>query len=967
MRTLKKTLSLVLVVVMLLGVCAFSVSAVDNFEPYKDAESVGEDYEEAVDLLVALGVVRGTSETTLDPEATYTREEGAAIVARISLGITAAEALSKNSSPFTDVEAGRWSAGYIAYCAENGILDGVGDGSFKPTGTLTGYAFAKMLLTAVGYGKADEYVGAAWEINVARDGVRKGVFSGDLDAATSEPIQRQQAILMAYNALTGVECVKFSTLINDYVAIRAASTDIVTGGSVDKQFLLSNFNAHLDADAITYASGKYNIDGIAIDSDYSEVGRTAFVWYKNTAKGPVALTKHYMSDILLGTSFKGTSYARLTSPAYGTFIAAPDDTVRWFLNGVEQTTLPTTFRKGADVSFYDTDFDGKVNTIVVVEKTVATLAAAPAYTNKGETVALPGVFVGTKDTADFEGLEGLAANDVILYVVGPDGLWHVEKAESAVTKLVSYTGSGTPASNSVNTFKDSGNTYSVSGLAGIANAAAPNNLASAIINNNIGVNAVYFFDNHGYIVSYQKAAESLSDYILLSDVGHANSYYTNTANAVYGKIVKLDGTVQEVTLAGFVLNGNTYTGLNYNGGYKAYLNNVEAAFPYDFTTQLLNQFYTYTVTGNGYILTPVVNQSTGTSATVNGYTTVANNRAAMVVNGATYYGNNNTVYMLQVARDTYRIYTGVKAAPNSTDGSTVVVAAPTNDPATALGGTATVVFLTSGYNLGTTNRVFFPGVAFVETVVDDIDTANVIETAKIYKVVKDGELIDLYLKDGAAGPALPGFYDVTYASSDEKVPEYYASLLTPMGAAENVTPAGAWGMESTCIDDNGYVRFGTKAYTYTDNVKVFTLVFNGATWVMTEGGISDVPNDVNDALYAVVDAKNDLYASEFYVVKVDDLGAYIEVTPGASGAAKLSAFDADTEALIVNGGNLVYTFAWEGPGTLGSANAAETTITHAGSYTVQITAQHQQSGAVYVYDASVDIEVTAAGILVEAE
>ncbi len=63
---------------------------------------------------------------------------------------------STNSSLFSDVAADRWSAGYIGYCVQQGILAGTGNGKFDPEGELTGLAFAKMLLVALGYDPAIE-------------------------------------------------------------------------------------------------------------------------------------------------------------------------------------------------------------------------------------------------------------------------------------------------------------------------------------------------------------------------------------------------------------------------------------------------------------------------------------------------------------------------------------------------------------------------------------------------------------------------------------------------------------------------------------------------------------------------------------------------------------------------------------------------------------------------------------------
>ena len=72
--------------------------------------------------------------------------------------------------------ANRWSAGYIGYCVQQGILAGTGNGNFDPEGELTGLAFAKMMLVALGYdAKVANYVGNDWAINVAADAVNAGI------------------------------------------------------------------------------------------------------------------------------------------------------------------------------------------------------------------------------------------------------------------------------------------------------------------------------------------------------------------------------------------------------------------------------------------------------------------------------------------------------------------------------------------------------------------------------------------------------------------------------------------------------------------------------------------------------------------------------------------------------------------------------------------------------------------------
>ena len=231
MRTLKKTLSLLLAVALVLSLTVVGASAAytgNKVDTLKDAADVGADYSEAVGVMVGLGIIEGYDDGTLRPETTYTREQAAKIIAYMQLGPKDADSLRCTKAPFTDVAADRWSAGYIAYCVEQGIIDGMGDGTFQPEAQLTGYQWAKMLLCAVGYGRNDEYVGSSWSLNTAKDALDKGIFDGDLDGADHTPLQRQQAILYAFNALTSVGVVVYSPSLGDYILRYTSFADRAT-------------------------------------------------------------------------------------------------------------------------------------------------------------------------------------------------------------------------------------------------------------------------------------------------------------------------------------------------------------------------------------------------------------------------------------------------------------------------------------------------------------------------------------------------------------------------------------------------------------------------------------------------------------------------------------------------------------------------------------------------------------------
>lgn len=217
MRTLKKSLALVLALVMLLGLGVVGASADNALDNYTDADEIGDAYLEAVGVLTGLGIVDGMTETTIVPQATYTRAQAAKIITTMVLGVNGAKSCVASYAPFDDVAANHWAAGYIAFCKEQGIIDGVTDTTFDPEGTLTGYQWAKMLLAAVGFNANNELEGSSWSLNTARIGREVGLFDGDLAGADHTPLRREQAMLYAFNTLSAVRQVTWTTNGNNYV------------------------------------------------------------------------------------------------------------------------------------------------------------------------------------------------------------------------------------------------------------------------------------------------------------------------------------------------------------------------------------------------------------------------------------------------------------------------------------------------------------------------------------------------------------------------------------------------------------------------------------------------------------------------------------------------------------------------------------------------------------------------------
>lgn len=205
---MKKLLALVLCAAMVL-----SLVCVAGAVTFSDAGQIRMTNTEAVEVLSGLKIIGGMGNGKFAPNDTLTRAQAAKIITYMLLGETAAEALPAASASFSDVPTSHWSCKYVNYCAQQGIVSGVGNGKFNPNGKLTGYAFGKMLLVSGANFNADEegLVGASWEANVNKLLKSERISMGVTVSAND--LARQDACHLALNTLFyGEENDPYSTL-----------------------------------------------------------------------------------------------------------------------------------------------------------------------------------------------------------------------------------------------------------------------------------------------------------------------------------------------------------------------------------------------------------------------------------------------------------------------------------------------------------------------------------------------------------------------------------------------------------------------------------------------------------------------------------------------------------------------------------------------------------------------------------
>jgi len=175
---------------------SLSMSAISTLS-YFDVES-GTSVSSAIEVLSNLKIIEGFEDGSFRPEESVTRAQMAAIICR-TLNYEEQALSSGGSTPFYDVDANHWAAGYINVSYTLGIINGYGDGRFGPEDKVTYEQAVKMVVCALGYDLVAQNKG--------------GYPSGYLSVASSEgitknsngsigmPAKRSTVAMLVHNSL----------------------------------------------------------------------------------------------------------------------------------------------------------------------------------------------------------------------------------------------------------------------------------------------------------------------------------------------------------------------------------------------------------------------------------------------------------------------------------------------------------------------------------------------------------------------------------------------------------------------------------------------------------------------------------------------------------------------------------------------------------------------------------------------
>ena len=197
---MKKFLSLALALIMVMSLVTVGAGAVT----FADAEEVTQ--AEAVEVMAALGILEGNGES-FNPQGTLSRGAAAKIITYMLEGTVKAEAIKAAGvevSSFPDVPTTSSNAAFIEYCANKDIITGYTNGEFRRTNPVTGNAFIKMVLKAMGVEDIDfnTATNPAWTIEAIARAKAMGLLNGVENVEFNLNLTREAAARIAFNAMT---------------------------------------------------------------------------------------------------------------------------------------------------------------------------------------------------------------------------------------------------------------------------------------------------------------------------------------------------------------------------------------------------------------------------------------------------------------------------------------------------------------------------------------------------------------------------------------------------------------------------------------------------------------------------------------------------------------------------------------------------------------------------------------------
>ena len=873
---MKKLLALVLALVMSMSLVTISNAA------FKDADKI--DYKEAVDVMNAVGVFVGDEKGNFNAKENLTREQAAKIIAYLELGSKAADALVGGAT-FTDVASTRWSAGFVGYCAQAGIVSGVGDSKFDPAGQLTALQFGKMLLVELGYdAKAEGMVGTDWAINTSKLMAGTKLMDG-ISGSVNQVLTREKAAQMCLNALEA-PMVTYDTKGS---TITVDGTKINFGASVAK-YETSTVAKDQNISKEKLTSGEYTVElgeklykDLKKNSTTDAFERPATEWMlkaKSIGTYADAADLSYTATVEIGTIYSDLGLSK----------GIDDSKVTYYEDGRNQSSTWTQdivkgskVEKGGNGTLLEVYYndDAESLTVIAINTYVGKITASyKASTTKDAYVTFT---AKTGAGSSYETDDSYSKDDIVLYTysgkAGDAGVKSMALAEKVTGKMNGFTAAKNVTVDGTTYKKSANGTPITPGM-----------------NTSVGKDVSVYLDQYGY-AAFVDADDTLQYAVILA---YEKGSRLESARA---KLLFTDGTTKKVDVKALKKNdGTTVTPVNL----ADYASANSDLNQYDVVSYTVNSDEEYTLT----LAADARDAAVGSAKITKGIPSLAGTVSGNAYNVGTassgvLYANGKTTFLAidESGTDTtYTSYTGIANVPNiEWKGGTY---------------TAPITLLTEDNTIAKI-------VVVAKTKVSG-------ETNNLY--ISDGSKAVTFIKGGSAGQSYTkelGYYyeyDAIIDGAESKIKTDFAvtnySILTGVSYNSKGVASGYGEIASMDINNpvahtgtnlftavgteattNSVVKIGAKLYAFDDDCKVYYI---GTDGTLIASAPASIGKDANDQVWFKL---TDGLLSTVFIKVVDETSAVnpsngtvaVKLVKDASGKVTLRYTNSDAAAVAYTG------------------------------------------------------------------
>ena len=839
---MKKLLALVLALVMSMSLVTISNAA------FKDADKI--DYKEAVDVMNAVGVFIGDEKGNFNAKENLTREQAAKIIAYLELGSKAADALVGGAT-FTDVASSRWSAGFVGYCAQAGIVSGVGDSKFDPAGQLTALQFGKMLLVELGYdAKAEGMVGTDWAINTSKLMAGTKLMDG-ISGSVNQVLTREKAAQMCLNALEA-PMVTYDTKGS---TITVDGTKINFGASVAK-YETSTVAKDQNISKEKLTSGEYTVElgeklykDLKKNSTTDAFERPATEWMlkaKSIGTYADAADLSYTATVEIGTIYSDLGLSKGIDDSKVTYYEDGRNLSSSWNQDIVKGSKVEKGGNGTLLEVYYND-DAESLTVIAINTYVGKITASyKASTTKDAYVTFTPKNSGDPGSS-YETDDSYSKDDIVLYTysykAGDAGVKSMALAEKVTGKMNGFT-----AEKNVTV---DGTTYKKS---------AKGTPITPGMNTSVGKDVSVYLDQYGY-AAFVDADDTLQYAVILA---YEKGSRLESARA---KLLFTDGTTKKVDVKALKKNdGTTVTPVNL----ADYTSANSDLNKYDVVSYTVNSDEEYTLT----LAADARDAAVGSAKITKGIPSLAGTVSGNAYNVGTassgvLYANGKTTFLVidESGTDTtYTSYAGIANVPNiEWKGGTY---------------TAPITLLTEDNTIAKI-------VVVAKTKVSG-------QTNNLY--ISDGSKAVTFIKGGSAGQSYTkdlGYYyeyDAIIDGAETKIKTDFAvtnySILTGVSYNSKGVASGYGEIASMDINNpaahtgtnlftavgteattNSVVKIGTKLYAFDDDCKVYYI---GTDGTLIASAPASIGKDANDQVWFKL---TDGLLSTVFIKVVDETSA----------------------------------------------------------------------------------------------